>query len=170
MEQNFSFFTRLSMAFKIIFSGAYTRSLFAPQVEAEPEPQIDIKESNEDSALQLLALLQKQGRLIDFINEDVNQFTDEQVAGAARVVHQGVKAALQEHITFEPVSDIQEGNSISLDSDFARSEYQLTGNVSGEAPYNGTLIHKGWKVAELKLPAVVEGTDLTVVAPAEVEL
>lgn len=171
MEQNYSFFTRLSMAFKIIFSGNYTQSLFTPKtIETEEAPAIDLKESNQDSALQLLALMQKDGRLIDFINEDVNQFSDEQVAGAARVVHQGVKKTLGEHIKFEAVSDIIEGNSVSLDADFDRHAFQLTGNISGDAPYNGTLIHKGWKVAEITLPSVVEGTNLNVVAPAEVEL
>ena len=171
MEQNYSFFTRLSMAFKIIFSGSYTQSLFNPQtVQAEEAPAIDLKQSNEDSALKLLALMQKDGRLIDFINEDVNQFSDEQVAGAARVVHQGVKKTLADHVKFEAVSDVIEGNDVNLEADFDRNAYQLTGNISGDAPYNGTLIHKGWKVSELSLPSVVAGTDLKVVAPAEVEL
>lgn len=172
MEQNYSFFTRLSMAFKIIFSGSYTQSLFAPQpvVEEEAAPAVELKEASQDSALQMLSLLQKEGRLIDFINEDVNQFSDEQVAAAARVVHQGVKKTLGEHVNFAPVSDAGEGNPVALDENFDRSAFQLTGNVSGSAPYNGTLVHKGWKVAELNLPSVVEGTDLTVVAPAEVEL
>lgn len=172
-QTSYSFFTRLSMAFKIIFSGSYTQSLFNPQPvsqEEETAPAIDLKESDEDSALQLLALMQKEGRLIDFINEDVNQFSDEQVAAAARVVHQGVKKTLGDHVKFEAVSDVGEGNSVNLDENFDRSAYQLTGNVSGSAPYNGTLVHKGWKVSELTLPAVVEGTDLKVVAPAEVEL
>lgn len=175
MEHNYSFFTRLSMAFKIIFSGSYTQSLFNPQpaidaAEIAPAPAVELKENSQDSALQMLALLQKDGRLIDFINEDVNQFSDEQVAGAARVVHQGVKKTLSEHVTFSPVSDAGEGNSIHLEENFDRSAYQLTGNVSGNAPYNGTLIHKGWIVTKLTLPSVVEGTDLSVVAPAEVEL
>lgn len=169
MDKKYSFFTRLSMAFKMIFSGSYTQSLLHPE-PAEEAPAIDLKEANEDSALQILALLQKEGRLIDFINEDVNQFSDEQVAAAARVVHQGVKKTLGDHVKFEAVSEVVEGNSISLDENFDRSAYQLTGNVAGDAPYNGTLIHKGWKVSELTLPAIVEGTDLNVVAPAEVEL
>lgn len=170
MEQNYGFFTRLSMAFKMIFSGTYTQSLLNP-VSAEPEATlVEIKESNQDSALQMLALLQKEGRLIDFINEDVTPFSDEQVAAAARVVHQGVKKALAEHVTFTPISPVAEGEAIALQADYKRSEYQLVGNVTGQAPFNGTVIHKGWKVSEMTLPAVVEGTDLNVVAAAEVEL
>lgn len=170
MEQNYGFFTRLSMAFKMIFSGSYTQSLLNP-VSSEPEaPKVEIKENNQDSALQLLALLQKEGRLIDFINEDVTPFSDDQVAAAARVVHQGVKKALSEHVTFTPVSSVQEGEQVTLAADYARSEWQVTGNVSGEPPFNGTLIHKGWKVTDIKLPAVVAGTDLNIVAAAEVEL
>jgi len=94
MEQNYGFFTRLSMAFKMIFSGTYTRSLLQPAPADPVAPQVEIKENNQDSALQLISLLQKEGRLVDFINEDINSFADEQVAAAARVVHQGVKKAL----------------------------------------------------------------------------
>lgn len=172
MEQQYSFLTRLSMAFKMIFSRQYTETLFQPAEIETPvaEPIPEIVEADADSALQLIALLQKEGRLIDFINEDVNSFSDDQVAAAARVVHQGVKKALDEHLTFAPASDAQEGNSVSLDADFDRSTYRLTGNITGSAPYRGTVIHKGWKVTDIKLPAVVDGTDLNVVAAAEVEL
>lgn len=176
MEQNYSFFTRLSMAIKMIFSGSYTVELFvnmAPKVE-EPEeveqPEIALQENSTDSAMQLLAVLQKEGRLVDFINEDINAFADEQVAAAARVVHQGVKKSLSEHVTFQPVASVTEGDAVSLAADYDRNAYRLSGNISGSAPYNGTLIHKGWKVESLSLPAVADGTDLSVVAPAEVEL
>ena len=170
MEQNYGFFTRLSMAFKMIFSGTYTRSLLQPAPADPVAPQVEIKENNQDSALQLISLLQKEGRLVDFINEDINSFADEQVAAAARVVHQGVKKALAEHVSFAPVSETPEGESITLGADYNRSQWQLTGNVAGQPPFTGTVIHKGWQVTEMKLPAVVEGTNLKVVAAAEVEL
>lgn len=172
MEQNLSFFSRLSLAFKLIFSREYAEQLLLPK-QPEPEeenPVVELTEANTDSALQLLALLQKDGRLIDFIHEDINAFGDDQVAAAARVIHQGVKKTLSEHVQFTPATEEVEGNPVSLPEDFDKSQYRLTGNVSGSAPYNGTLIHKGWKVQDLTLPQVSEGTNLNVIAPAEVEL
>lgn len=174
MEQ-LTFFTRLSMAIKMIFSGEYAQSLFAqPAVEEkdkeEPTPAVEIKETSTDSALQLLALLQKEGRLVDFINEDVNAFSDEQVASAARVVHQGVKKCLSDHVTFEAISQAMEGESTQIPQDFNRNEIRLTGNIASNGPFNGVLVHKGWKATSVNLPSVVDGTDLSVIMPAEVEL
>lgn len=173
MQNNPSFFSRLAMAFKLIFSGQYANSLLQPaQAVAQPEISTDKSKDSPsyDSALQLLAILQKEGRLIDFIQEDVNQFTDEQVAAAARVVHQGVKKAVSEHISLTPASAEQEGNAVQVPQDFNRNQYRLMGNVSGNGPFNGTLIHKGWKVEKLQLPEIVAETDLNYIAPAEVEL
>jgi hypothetical protein len=181
MEPNTSFFSRIAIACKLIFSKAYAISLLTPEaslgqaveeaINFEPAETVStLKHTDQESALQLLAILQKEGRLIDFINEDVGAFSDDQVAAASRVVHAGVKKALQQHMSFAPVSDTPEGNNINLPADFDKNAYRLTGNITGSGPYNGTLIHKGWKVADLSLPQLAEGIDLNVVAAAEVEL
>jgi hypothetical protein len=181
MEPNTSFFSRIAMACKIIFSKAYALSLLNPETSSvqaiedgiilEPiETVSTLKHTDQESALQLLAILQKEGRLIDFINEDVSAFSDDQVAAAARVVHAGVKKALYQHMSFAPVSDTLEGNNIHLPADFDKNAYRLTGNITGSGPFNGTLVHKGWKVADLSLPQLADGIDLHVVAAAEVEL
>jgi len=181
MEPNTSFFSRIAIACKIIFSKAYAISLLIPEASAtqaiedaitiqSAETVSALKHTDQESALQLLAILQKEGRLIDFINEDVSAFSDEQVAAASRVVHAGVKKALQQHMSFAPVSDTPEGNSINLSANFDKNAYRLTGNITGSGPFNGTLIHKGWKVADLSLPQLADGIDLHVVAAAEVEL
>lgn len=171
--QNISFFARLSMAIKLIFSGRYAQELVGPVVQPEEQPAApaaELLDTDSASALQLLALMQKEGRLLDFINEDINAFGDEQVAGAARVVHQGVKAVFDEHLSLSAVAQTGEGEAIQLDGDFDKSQYRLTGNIAGDGPYNGTLIHKGWQVDELTLPQVAEGTNLNIVAAAEVDL
>jgi hypothetical protein len=175
MDNTPSFFNRLAIAFKLIFSGQYARTLLQPtdkETEQAPatQPHNTASQPNYDSALQLLAVLQKEGRLIDFIQEDVNQFSDEQVAAAARVVHQGVKKALNEHASFSPATTESEGGRVSLSPDFNRNQYRLTGNVSGVGPFNGTLIHKGWHVDRLSLPEIVSVTDLNYIAAAEVEV
>ncbi|CAD6876363.1 DUF2760 domain-containing protein [Methylomonas fluvii] len=134
-----------------------------------PEPVV-LKEATPDAALQLLSLLQKEARFIDFIKEDVSAFSDAEIGAAARVVHQGCSKAVSEHFTLAPVSKDPEGNRVTLNKGFDAASFRLTGNIVGEAPFTGTLVHKGWQVTDLRLPKLTEGHNAKIVAPAEVEL
>ncbi|AMK78712.1 MULTISPECIES: DUF2760 domain-containing protein [Methylomonas] len=134
-----------------------------------PEPVV-LKEATPDAALQLLSLLQKEARFIDFIKEDVSAFSDAEIGAAARVVHQGCSKAVSEHFTLAPVSNDLEGNRVTLNKGFDAASFRLTGNIVGEAPFTGTLVHKGWQVTDLRLPKLTEGHNAKIVAPAEVEL
>lgn len=134
-----------------------------------PEPVV-LKEATPDAALQLLSLLQKEARFIDFIKEDVSAFSDADIGAAARVVHQGCVKAVNEHFTLAPVSQDQEGSRVTLNQGFDAASFRLTGNIVGAAPFNGTLVHKGWQVTDLRLPKLTEGHNAKIVAPAEVEL
>lgn len=134
-----------------------------------PEPVI-LKEATPDAALQLLSLLQKEARFIDFIKEDVSAYSDADIGAAARVVHQGCNKAVNEHFTLAPVSQDQEGSRVTLNKGFDAASYRLTGNIVGEAPFNGTLVHKGWQVTDLRLPKLTEGHNAKIIAAAEVEL
>ena len=134
-----------------------------------PEPVV-LKEATPDAALQLLSLLQKEARFIDFIKEDVSAFTDAEIGAAARVVHQGCTKAVNEHFTLAPVSQDQEGSRVTLNKGFDAAAFRLTGNIVGEAPFSGTLIHKGWQVTDLRLPKLTESHNAKIVAAAEVEL
>ncbi|NJA07432.1 DUF2760 domain-containing protein [Methylococcaceae bacterium WWC4] len=134
-----------------------------------PEPVI-LKEATPDAALQLLSLLQKEARFIDFIKEDVGAFSDADIGAAARVVHQGCVKAINEHFTLAPVSSDAEGNRVTLNPGFDAVSFRLTGNIVGQAPFTGTLVHKGWQVTDLRLPKLTEGHNAKIVAPAEVEL
>jgi hypothetical protein len=121
-------------------------------------------------ALQLLSLLQREGRLIDFLEQDVTGFSDADVGAAARVVHEGCRKILHRVTSVEPVRAEREGDNVVLGKDFAPSEVVLVGNVHGAPPYRGTLRHRGWRAARLSLPELVGGHDPSVLAPAEVEL
>lgn len=121
-------------------------------------------------AVQLLALLQREGRLIDFLEQDVTGFPDSDIGAAARVVHEGCRRALRSHAKFEPVRTEEEGSPITLQAGFDPMEIKLSGNVQGEPPHRGVLQHRGWRVAELTLPEIADGYDPRIVAPAEVEL
>lgn len=134
-----------------------------------PEPVI-LKEATPDAALQLLSLLQKEARFIDFINEDVSAYSDADIGAAARVVHQGCVKAVNAHFTLAPVSQDQEGSRVTLNKGFDAACYRLTGNIVGDAPFTGTLVHKGWQVTDLRLPKLTEGHNAKIIAAAEVEL
>ncbi|OUR92504.1 hypothetical protein A9Q81_16255 [Gammaproteobacteria bacterium 42_54_T18] len=129
-----------------------------------------LKETTPEAALQLLMLLQQDARLIDFVHEDLAGFSDSDVGAAARVVHEGSRKVLQQVFNFEAIRSEDEESRITLVQGFNASENRLTGNVTGEAPFTGTLIHKGWRVNEVSLPQLAKEHDVYVVAPAEVEL
>jgi hypothetical protein len=134
-----------------------------------PEPVI-LKEATPDAALQLLGLLQKEARFIDFIKEDITAYADAEIGVAARVVHEGCNKAINEHFTLEPVRTEQEGNKITLAKGFDAATVRLTGNIVGSAPFTGTLVHKGWQVTDLRLPKLTQGHNPAIIAAAEVEL
>jgi len=133
-------------------------------------PSAVFKEAPPDAALQLLALFQREGRLIDFLEEDVVGFTDAQVGAAARVVHEGCRRVLREHVPCVPICSEEEGSPITIAKGFDAQAIRLTGRVTGEPPYRGKLAHRGWRAKEVKLPKIAEGHDPYLIAPAEVEL
>jgi hypothetical protein len=122
------------------------------------------------AALQLLAILQREGRFVDFLQEDVAGFSDAEVGAAARVVHDGCRRGLKDYLELEPVRGEAEGAAVVLERGFDPARTRVTGNVVGEPPFKGRLAHHGWQVKELRLPVLSAGHDPTVVAPAEVEL
>lgn len=134
-----------------------------------PEPVV-LKEATPDAALQLLGLLQKEARFIDFIKEDITVFSDADIGVAARVVHEGCNKAINEHFTLAAVRSEQEGSKITLPDGFDAATVRLTGNIVGTAPFTGTLVHKGWQVTDVRLPKLTSGYNTAIVAPAEVEL
>jgi hypothetical protein len=121
--------------------------------------------------LSFLAILQARGRLVDFLMDDINAHGDAQVGAAARVVHAGCKAVLQEHFRISPVREESEGSTVQVAAGYAADEYRLLGRISGPAPFSGVLVHHGWKTDAVNLPRILRSTDrLPAIAPAEVEL
>ena len=142
----------------------------APKTAPAASPAPAILAASPDAALQLLALLQKNARFVDFVEEDIAGYADADIGAAARVVHEGCRATLREHFTIRPIRTEAEGTRVTLAEGFDASANRLTGNVVGAAPFTGTLSHRGWRAAEVKLPKLVGTHDVSVIAPAEVEL
>ena len=167
--------------FRVLFNASYAGQVLrlseggpSPEptpapVPVAPEPP-KLREIPTDSALQLLGLLQREGRLIDFLQEDVAGYSDADIGAAARVVHESTKKALLSHVTLERVRTEAEGAPIDVPAGFSAHEIRLTGNVAGEPPFRGTLAHAGWRATRIELPKLSPGFDVRVLAPAEVEL
>lgn len=146
----------------------------APAPAAAPiapvAPVAPLRQATPDAALQLLALFQRDARLIDFTEEDVANYADADIGAAARIVHEGCRKVLREHFTIAPVRAEAEGSRISLDAGFDAGAIRLTGNVVGSAPFKGSISHRGWRATDVRLPKLSSGHDATVLAQAEVEL
>jgi hypothetical protein len=143
----------------------------APTPAPTPAPTAaPLRVATPDAALQLLSLLQREARLIDFANENITVYSDADIGAAARVVHEGCARVLREHFTIEPVRGELEGARVTLQEGFDAAGVRLTGNVVGKAPFTGTLSHRGWRASKVSLPQLADKHDASIIAPAEVEL
>ncbi len=176
------FFARFALAwacfFRVMFDGVFARDISnvrergrLPEVRP-PMPSMPaiFPPPAADTALLLLALLQREGRLVDFLEQDVASFSDADVGAAARVVHEGCRKALRTHARLVPIREEEEGTRVTVAAGFRPAELKLSGNVAGSPPFSGVLRHRGWRANELNLPVPVVGHDANVLAPAEVEL
>lgn len=123
-----------------------------------------------DRAVQMLALLQRDGRLIDFFSEDIAPYPDAQLGAAVRTVHENCRKVLERYFKLEPILDSEEDRPVTVPAGFDATAIKLVGNVVGEPPVRGLLRHRGWRVKEASLPSLPEGSGRSVVAPAEVEV
>lgn len=147
---------------------AQTAPAREPETPALPAGQA---EESTDRAVQILSLLQRDGRLIDFLSEDITPYQDAQVGAAVREVHTNCRNALAQYITLEPIMEGEEDRPVTVAEGFDPASIKLVGNVTGRPPLRGLLRHKGWRVAEVNLPTLSPpGTGRAVVAPAEVEI
>jgi hypothetical protein len=121
-------------------------------------------------AVQILALLQRDGRLIDFLSEDIAPYPDEQLGAAVRDIQGNCRKVLSRYLQLEPIADGTEDQPFTVPAGFDPAWFKLIGNVKGEAPIRGILRHRGWRVKEFNLPSLPRGLGRTVVAAAEVEL
>lgn len=120
-----------------------------------------------DGAVQLLSILQRDARLVDFLMEDISAYEDDQIGAAVRNVHQQSREALERYVRLGPVIDGVEGDFTKAPS----ADFKLIGHVpaSGKAP-GGLLRHKGWKAEKVELPQLAQSQNLKLVAPAELEI
>ncbi|HZW32555.1 MAG TPA: DUF2760 domain-containing protein [Isosphaeraceae bacterium] len=121
--------------------------------------------------LRVLAVLQRDGRLVDFLEEDIDGYTDAQIGAAVRDIHRGCRKSLHDYLTIEPIIEAAEEQPVTVPVDFDPAAVRLVGNVNGAPPFRGTLKHHGWRVRSVHLPLLpVARDDSSVLSPAEVEI
>jgi len=170
--------TRISLAFEAFFG-----ILFGGRV---PDRVLDVARSEgtaydkrpttpapdpPDRAVQMLALLQREGRLVDFLFEDLSAYSDAQIGAAVRDVHAGCHKALERYVTLEAIITAREGETVTVGQDqpVDAAAFHLVGNVAGRPPFRGTLLHAGWRASRVELPPLA-ATGRSIVAPAEIEV
>jgi hypothetical protein len=136
----------------------------------KPAPAAIPQNQAQAEVVTLLGVFQEKGRFVDFLMEDITPHSDAEVGLVARAVHQGCKAALNEHFHIEPISPGGEGATITVPAGYAADEFRLVGNLSGEAPFTGKLVHHGWRTTSVKLPRVLNADHLPAIAPAQIEI
>jgi hypothetical protein len=178
----FAFRCFLSILFHADIPQDIADKLLRPKAPATPPPAAAppvsrLKETSPpppaeslDRAVQMLALLQRDGRLIDFLAENISAYPDVQLGAAVRNIHETCGQALERYVTLEPILDSEEEQPVTVPAGFDPASIKLIGNVVGAPPVRGVLRHRGWRVKQLNLPPLPQGSARMVVAPAEVEV
>ena len=149
-----------------ILAAFVTPSAVSAPAPRQPEaPAVDPGER----AVQMLALLQRDGRLVDFLMEDLTAYPDAQVGAAVRDVHGSCRVSLAKYVTLGPVLDEEEGKAVTIARDTDPARVKIVGSTSGQPPFRGVVRHRGWEATRLQLP-VLPSAGRTIVAPAEVEV
>jgi hypothetical protein len=172
---------RISLAFRCFFNLLFdgelsgetlaalnlTKRAAAPAVNKAPAAPSTVKTS--DGALQILGILQRDSRLVDFLMEDIAGYSDDQVGAAVRELHDQCRDSMARYVTLQPVIDGVEGTFAKAPSSDP-AVVKFVGNVPAKPPSGGTLRHKGWRASKVDLPALGARQDATVIAPAEIEI
>ncbi len=178
---------RIFLAFRLFFLILFNRAFAeiianaltpkeTPAVVAPPAPQkkptpIEKKPPARSEAVTLLAALQREARFVDFIQESLAGYSDAQIGAVARDVHRDCGVVLKRMFALRPAVADEEGKDVEVPAGFDAGRWRLTGNVAGEPPFRGRLMHPGWEAAVCELPSWSgSAAAARIVAPAEVEL
>lgn len=160
----------LALAFRAFFR-ILRDSAFADRVRRLAEPAAGEAASGRSPALTLLATLQREARLVDFLEESLDGYSDAQVGAAARDVHRDAAAVVARVFGLEPLAAEDEDSEVTVPAGFDPARLRLTGNVAGPPPHRGVLRHAGWRATRCEVPEWTGADDAAlVVAPAEVEV
>ena len=167
--------SRLFLGFRALFRCLADRG-FADGVASllaageEPDEAPPPRASRSD-AVTLLAVLQREARFVDFVQEPIDAYPDAQIGAAVREVHKGCRVVFDRVLALAPVLEDAESSEVTVPAGADPNRYRMVGNVTGEPPVSGTLAHHGWRATRCELPEWTGGEEsVLIVAPAEVEL
>ena len=175
-------FFAIQVFFRILFSGAAANQVKqalaskeaateAPATKSSVKTEAAPKSPARSEAITLLAALQREARFVDFIQESLAGYTDAQIGAVAHNVHRDCGAVIARMFALQPAVAEEEGKEVEIAAGFDAGRWRLTGNVSGEPPFRGRLVHAGWEASICELPTWSgAATSAKIVAPAEVEL
>ena len=164
--------------FEILFHGALSANALGALKLARREqpapgpkgtPSAAALRTPADGALQILTILQRDSRVVDFLMEDIASYSDDQVGAAVRELHDQCRDSLARYVALQPVIDGVEGTPVKAPSGDPHL-VRFIGNVPAAPPSGGTLRHKGWRAAKVDLPALAAKEDTSIIAPAEIEI
>lgn len=140
-----------------------------PQKGEKKAPERDLEEEKR-RFLHFLSVLQREGRLLDFFNEDLSLYEDEQIGAAVRGIHDNCKKTMKKYLDPVPVTDTEEGADIVIEDGFDPDVFKLVGNVTGNPPFKGIVRHRGWKASKQNMPELSKVKDASIMAPVEIEI
>ena len=145
--------------------------------QSEKTPQLKEKiiykvDKNKEKLLyaHILSAFQREGQWVDFLNENLDLYEDEQIGAAVRNIQENCKKVLNSHFNLKPILGQNQGEEITLEEGFSPDTIKLVGNVQGSPPFKGIIRHKGWKIQKVDIPDFSGEQNTGILAPAEVEI
>ena len=148
-------------------AGKGTSAPTPPKTDVDPEKR---QRENKRLFVHLFSVLQREGRLLDFFQEDLSHYEDVQIGAAVRSIHENCSRTVSRYLSPEPIMPQAEGETVEIAAGFDRHAVKLVGNVVGEPPFRGILRHRGWQLRSISLPKLSEAENPNLIAPAEVEI
>ncbi len=154
---------------EMIASGGTLKIESKPAAESPKPipPEIPVR----SDAISLIAALQREARLLDIVTESLDGYSDAQIGAAAKEVLRDTGAVIDRMFGLQPLTTVEDGAHFETPDKFDAAMYRLTGNVSGEAPFRGTVNHHGWQATKCDVPQWNgEKESALVIAPIELEI
>jgi len=140
------------------------------EIQGHETEQPDQQNHEKRLFIHLFAVLQRDGRLLDFLQEDLSLYEDSQIGAAVRSIHENCKKTMVRYLSPEPVMQQAEGDTVEIAAGFDQNAVKLVGNVVGQPPFRGIVRHRGWQLRSASLPKLSEAGNPDIIAPAEVEI
>lgn len=150
------------------FAEALLRQETVIAQKQEPSTPPSSPTPSRSPAIELLAALQREGRLVDFLMESIDRYSDAQIGAVARDIHRGCRKTIERMFDIAPLRAEPEGSVLTLPSPPDAALWKVNGGATGARSVR--LCHPGWTARRIALPEW-HGSEQAgmVIAPAEVE-